>query len=138
MQDVHAPVRSMFYSIITGEGLSCFEAGAAPDNTTTPHVIIADIQVAENSDKTSFGSNVQILLDVVTYVLKNEAGGSLLTDTMAGIILNKINSKTKLNIGNGLQVVNTKVLQDIKQSSKSETHNIYRRLIRYQQLIKEV
>lgn len=138
MQDIHTPVRELFYGIITGEGLTCYEADAVPDDAATPYVIIASVQGTENSDKTSFGNNVQILLDVVTSVLKNKLGGSKQADTIAGTILSKINSKTKLVIGYGLQVVNTKVLQDIKQSGKSDTHNIYRRLIRYQQLIKEV
>lgn len=138
MKDIHTPLRTLFYSIITAKGLVCYESGAVPDDAPEAYVIIADMTVVENSNKKDFGHNAQTLLDVVTKIEKNKIGGSMATDTMAGKIFEAINSKTKLPNVSGLQVVNTKVLQDQKLNSKSDTHRIYRRLIRFQQLIMEV
>lgn len=138
MKDVHEPLRTLFYSIITDKNLVCYEAGAVPDDAPNAYVIIADISIVENSNKTDFGQNVLIMLDLVTKYNKNKIVGSKEVDQMAGEILEVINSKIKFPIFNGLQIVTTKIVQDQKLNSKSDTHRIYRRLIRFQQLIMEV
>lgn len=138
MKDIHTPLRLKLYAIITGLNYTCYENGAVPDDAVTPYVIIADISTAEKSDKSNFGNNVQILLDLVTRFNKGQVSGSMTVDTMAGNILGSINSKTKIQLNNDLQIVNTKVLQDQKINTNTNTHNIYRRLIRFSQLIMEV
>jgi len=138
MKDIHTPVRTLFYTTIKAQELDCYEAGAISDTAATPYVLIADISTNEDSNKTGLGNSVQILLDFVTSYPKNKVGGSKEVDTMASKVLAVINSKIRFEIFDGLQIVNTKVLQDLKQNTESKTHRIYRRLIRYQQLIMEV
>lgn len=138
MKDVHDPLRTLLYSIITGLNMVCYEAGAVPDDAATPYVIIADMYTVEDSNKSDFGSIVQTLLDVVTSFEKNKIGGSKPVDAMAGEILEVINSKIKFAVFSGLQIVTTKLIQDKKINGQSDTHRIYRRLIRFQQLIMEV
>ena len=138
MKDIHEPLRTLFYSLIVGKGIICYEAGAVPDNAATPYIIIADMQGGEDSNKTSFGNRVQTLFDVVTSFEKNKIGGSKMVDVLAGSLLDVINSKVTFPMFNGLQIVTTKILQDQKINGKSDTNRIYRRLIRVQQLIMEV
>lgn len=138
MKDIHTPLRSKLFEIITGKGYGCYENGAVPDDAVTPYVIISDMRAAENSDKSRFGNNVQTLLDLVTRYPKGQVAGSIEVDTMAGNIFSSINSKTKIELNNELQIVSTKILQDEKININTTTHKIYRRLIRFSQLIKEI
>lgn len=138
MKDIHLPVRTLFYTIITGKNIMCYENGAIPDDASTPYINIISIDVQENSNKTDFGNTVQILIDIVTAYPRNELAGSKQVDLIAAEILEVINSKIKFEIFDGLQIVNTKIMQDQKLSDQSDTHRIYRRLIRFQQLIMEV
>lgn len=145
MKDIHTSLRTLFYTLITGQGLVCYESGAIPDTAQTPYVIIADISTNERSNKTGFGNSVQTLLDVVTSFEKNKVGNSKLADTIAGQIFEVINSKIKFDIFDGLQIVSTKVVQATKITPtyqttdiQASTKRVYRRLIRFQQLIMEV
>lgn len=138
MKDIHTPLRTLFAKLIIGLGYTCYEAGAIPDNAVTPYVIIASMDASEKSNKTGFGNNVQTMLDIVTKYEKNKIGGSKVADTIAGRILEVINSKIHFQIFSGLQIVNTKILQDQKLNAQSTTHRIFRRLLRFQQTIMEV
>jgi|GEM_PF-3618226 len=139
MKDIHTPVRQLFYNVIeTTLGYKLYENGAIPDTAVTPYIIISDVTSSEDSNKTGFGNSVQILLDIVTSYGKNQVGGSKPVDIIAGDILAAINSKVRFAITGDLQIVNTKVLQDQKINAKSDTNRIFRRLIRFQQLIMEV
>lgn len=138
MKDIHTPIRIIFYSAITAKGFACYEAGAIPDNATTPYVVISSITNQENSNKSDFGNNVQTLIDIVTKYPRTQYAGSEEADNIAGQILSVINSKTKLPITSGLQIVNTKVLQDQKINDRVDNFVIYRRLIRFENLIMEV
>lgn len=156
MKDIHAPLRALYFSLITAKGYTCYEDGATPDNAVTPYVIIADMQGREDSNKSDFGNVFQVLLDVVTSYPKTKAAGSLQVDSMAGVLLENINSRIKMEMLDtdtnvfeftfpftfsteiGLQIVNTKVLQDKKITMNTSTHKIYRRLLRFQHLIMEV
>lgn len=138
MKDIHVPIRAMLVNLITIKGFTSYENGAVPDDAPTPYVIISDINAVENSNKSDFGNNVQVLLDVVTSYPKAQVAGSLLADTIAGAIMESYNSKTKIELTENLQIVNTKILQNQKIAITTNTHKIYRRLIRYQHLIMEV
>lgn len=138
MIDIHTPLRTLYYNIMINLGLVCYENGAVPDDAITPYIIISSIDANEDSNKTDFGNSAQVLLDIVTSFEKNKVVGSKLADTIAGQILGLINSKIRFPIFDGLQIVTTKKIQDQKINNESTTHRIYRRLLRFQHLIKEV
>lgn len=139
MKDIQTPIRKLFYSnIATGLGYRCYENGAVPDNAVTPYVIISSITSQEDSNKSDFGNVAQTLIDIVTSYPRTQYAGSEEVDEMAGYILGLINSKSKFPITGSLQIVTTKVLQDQKLVDFTNTRVIYRRLIRFEQLIMEV
>lgn len=138
MKDIHLPTRELYYDLITGAGYKCYEAEAIPEDASTPYIMIINVATQELSNKTNFGNTVQITLDIVAKYNKNKIVGSKQVDLIAGDILGLINSKTKLEISNGLQIVSTKIIQDQKRSETTGSHKIFKRLIRFQHLIMEI
>ena len=138
MRELKKPLRTAYYDKITALGLVCYETGSVPDDAVSPYVVIAAMSGSEDSNKTDTGQTMQTLLDVVTFYDRNDIAGSTLVDSMAGLILGEINSKKIMVIGEGLQVVNTRLLQDQSVNLTTTTQRTYRRLLRYEQLIMEV
>jgi len=128
MKDVHTPLREFFVAKLATKGLTSYENGAVPDEAVTPYVIISSMDATENSNKSDFGHLVNTLLDFVTSYPKNKAGSSKAVDVMAGQALDVINSKTIYPAFGGLQIVNTKILQDQKLGDKTPTKTIFRRI----------
>ena len=138
MKDIHTPLREFIVSKLATKNLTSYENGAVPDDAETPYVIISSMDSVENSNKSDYGHLVNTLLDLVTSYPKNKLGSSKEVDLMAGMVLDVLNSKTKYPSFGGLQIVNIKILQDQKIGDKTHTKTIFRRLIRFQQLIMEV
>lgn len=138
MIDIQTPLRTAYFNIITAAGLKCFENASVPDNEPTPYVIISAMTGGEDSNKSDNGHKVQTTLDLVTAFDRNDLAGSAQVDAIAGLILAQINSKTVMIIDEGLQVVTTKLLQDVKQNTTTSTQRNYRRVLKYEQLIMEV
>lgn len=144
MIDIQSPLRALFFTILQGENIVSYENGAVPDDAVKPYVILSSMDSSEESNKSDFGNTVRSLFDIVTEFDRNTIGGSAQADTIAGVILAKINSKTKLDIATeGLQIVNTKVIQDQKlstqtPSTQTPTKSVFRRLIRFENLIMQV
>jgi len=138
MKDVSLPLRVAYFNKLIAIGLKVYEEGAVPDDATTPYVVITGQLANEQSNKTDFGHKAYVLLDIVTSTLKNSAGGSKGADLIASQILAVINSKTKLVINDDLQAVKIKLVEDNKLNSLSDTESIYRRLLRFEHIIRQL
>ncbi|MBO9671967.1 MAG: hypothetical protein J7577_00875 [Sphingobacteriaceae bacterium] len=138
MKDIQLPTRVAYVSKLTDLGLTVYEMDAVPDEANAPYVIIGDTDSNEISNKTDFGHTLRILLDIVTEFPKNVVGGSKGADLIANQILGIINSKTKFIINEDLQSVNVKLIQDRKLNGVTDTTRVFRRLLRFEHIIKQI
>ena len=138
MRDIQLPLRVAYFEKITSLGLDMYENDAVPEDAQTPYVIYSDADSTEDSNKSDFGRKARVLLDIVTSFPKNVIGGSKGADLLAGTILEIINSKTKFIINDDLQSVSIKLIQDKKLNAVSETERVFRRLLRFEHIIRQL
>lgn len=138
MKDVLLPLRIAYMTKLTGLSLAAYEEGAVPAGALKPYVIISTQTSTENSNKTDFGSKATTLLDIVDAVPLNQTGGSKKVDEIAGQIFSVINSKTVFIINDDFQNVGLKVGDTHNLKSQSSTHRIFRRLIRFEHIIRQL
>ena len=138
MIDILLPLRKSYFTILTSIGLKVYEESSVPDKALTPYVIISTQTAIEDSNKSDFGHNATVLLDIVTSYAINNIGGTKQADEIAQQILNVINSKTYFPINPALQNVGLKIGDTHKMNSVTLTERVYRRLIRFEHIVRQV
>lgn len=138
MKDPLLPLRIAYVEKLESLGLSVFEEGAVPAEAKKPYVIVSTQTALEDSNKSDYGHEATTLLDIVTGVPINKTGGSKEADLIAGTILININSKTKFLISDDFQSVSLRMGDSHKITGNTATERIFRRLIRFEQTIRQI
>lgn len=138
MRDPQLPLKTAYFTRLTDLGLTAFEKDAVPKNAVTPYVIISDIDSKEESNKTDFGHKAAVLLDIVTKAPINQIGGGKQRDLIANQIFSVVNSKTPFIIDENFQSVNLKITSDRTLNGDTDTDRVYRRLIRFEHIIRQI
>lgn len=138
MIDVLLPLRIAYVSKLEALGLTVYEEGAVPAEAKKPYVIVSTQTDIESSNKSDFGHNTTTLLDIVTAYPLNQTGSSKQADLIAGQILIAINSKSDFSISEDFQSVTLKLGDTHKLTGNSPTERIFRRLIRFEQTIRQI
>lgn len=138
MKDPLLPLRIAYVAKLESLGLSVFEEGAVPAEAKKPYVIVSTQTSLEDSNKSDYGFETTTLLDIVTGIPINQTGGSKEADLIAGKILIEVNSKIEFLINESFQSVSLKMGDSHKLTGNTATERIFRRLIRFEQTIRQI
>ena len=141
MKDPRKAIRSAYrtaLSSLTYNGSSVPVYDKVPQNASYPYVHIAEQTTLDLSDKTSYGQDVTVLLDIVTGFTPN-IGGKSPSDDIANEILQVIHIRgTNIDLsGNNFNCVTTMLESDTSLEELEENYHIYRRLLRFRHHIEQ-
>lgn len=144
MKDPRKALRSGYISALsslTYNGSSVPVYDKVPQNASYPYVHIAEQTSLNDSDKTSYGQDVTVLLDIVSGFSPG-IGGKAPSDDIANSILQTIyvrgSEQTVLDLSSdNFRVVTTMLESDNSLEELDDNYHIYRRLLRMRHHIEQ-
>lgn len=144
MKDPRKALRTAYISALsslTYGGSSVPVYDKVPQSATYPYVAIAEQTAVNDSDKTSYGQDVTVLLDIVTGFTPG-IGGKAPSDDIANAILQAIyirgsESSTLDLSSDNFNVVTTMLDSDTSLEELDDNYHIYRRLLRFRHHIEQ-
>lgn len=109
-----------------------------PKSATYPYVAIAEQTSVDDSNKTNYGQEVTVLLDIVTGFTPG-TGGAAPSDDIADAILQVVHIRgTNLDLSaDNFNVITTILDSDTSLRELNENYHIYRRLLRMRHHIEQ-
>lgn len=144
MRDPRKALRTAYISALSGltyNGDPVTVYDKVPQSAIYPYVEIAEQTSVDGSDKSSYGQEVTVLLNVVTG-FEPGIGGSSPSDDIANSILSTIyirgQEKTVLDLsGDNFSVTTTALDSDTPLKELDENYHFYRRLLRFRHRIEQ-
>jgi hypothetical protein len=132
MLNPNIEIKKWFYTNLgTATSLPVFD-GIAPDNTPNEYIIMDGRTSSQEQGKAGYTNSVTIIVDIVT---KNANFGYKRAETISDLILNAINSQTKITLSNGFYASSVVVGNIRNLDGLNPLDNVFRTLITYNLII---
>lgn len=134
--EVIKEIRGAYVSLLAGAGIDAYDRFLPDSSTAETYVIISAQDDSEQLDKCDNGHLTGVQLDIIHRTINNSTGVEC--DDVAAIIIPLIKSEA-FTLPAGLMLIqgSTRKVSDNTLDGISDTYRIYRRLIRFQHIIKE-
>lgn len=139
MIDYQTILSTSIFSELAAKGIKAYANASVPDGTPTPYIIITDIDGRENqSNKSLIGHTVTVTFDCVTSFPINQVGGIGLSNQLAQHVMDIMDRKAPLTLNDDFQMLCIKLESDRRLDMYDTTQRVYRRLLTYSFIIKQL
>ena len=139
MRDPSLALRKAYFEALDGMVYDVPVFNRPPNREKYPFILLSNQTAVDISDKTSYCWECTILVDIVTG-FDGDFGGGMQADEIGEEVIGIIRTRAEgyLDLGAELQVVTTTIDDVSSIDSQSQTHYIYRKLIRFRHIINQL